>query len=162
MSSVGAIAIIVGAIVVSIGFATYMYSEYQPNFIEVESGQPVQVGPVVYNIESLGLHNGDKDTQPKGIFFQIQITAENLNSETTRMSGGQFYILDETDKKYRAIFGNFSDTDLLADRLEPNMPVTWMTQFDIPFEEEMKYRIGILPTKIQASSDIGIVCVQNC
>ena len=110
----------------------------------------------------LGLYDGDKETQPEGKFFQIQITAENLNSETTRMSGGQFYLLDETDKKYQAVFGNFSDTDLIADRLEQNRPVTWTTQFDIPFEEEMQYRIGILPTKIQESRDIGIICVHNC
>ena len=162
MAGIGIIVIIVGAIVGSMVFASYMYLEYQPNFIRVESGQPVQVGPVIYTIEPLGIHDGDFDTKPEGKFFQIQIYAENIDSEETRMSGGQFYLLDESDKKYQAVYGNFTDLDLLADKLQPNMPATWMTQFDIPHDEEMTYRIGILPTKVQASRDIGIVCVQNC
>jgi hypothetical protein len=78
------------------------------------------------------------------------------------MGGGQFYLLDESDKKFQPVYGNFTDMDLFADKLQPNMPVTWMTQFDIPYDEEMTYRIGILPTKVQASRDIGIICVQNC
>ena len=162
MASIVIIAIIVGMIVSSIGFASYMYLEYQPNFILAESGYPVQVGPVVYTIESLGTHEGDSATKPNGTFFQIQINAENLDSEDTRMSGGQFYLLDDADKKYIAVYGNFTDQDLLRDMLQQNMPVTWMTQFDIPYDEKMTYRIGVLPTKIQSSPDIGIICVQNC
>ena len=162
MAGIGIIVIIFGAIVGSMVFASYMYLEYQPNFILVESGQPVQVGPVMYTIEPLGIHDGDSDTKPEGKFFQIQIYAENLDSEETRMGGGQFYLLDESDKKYIAVYGNFTELDLIADRLQPNMPVTWITQFDIPYDEEMTYRIGILPTKIQSSKDIGIICVQNC
>jgi len=46
--------------------------------------------------------------------------------------------------------------------LEPNQPVSYTTQFDIPFDENKQYRIGILPTKEQASIDIGIICVTNC
>ncbi len=162
MASIAIIAIVIGVIVASIGFASFMYYQYQPNFIFVESGEPVQVGPVVYTIKPLGIHEGDSKTQADGEFFQIQINAENLDSEETRMSGGQFYLLDDADKKYIAVYGNFTEQDLLRDFLQPNMPVSWMTQFDIPYDEEMTYRIGILPTKIQSSRDIGIICVQNC
>ena len=162
MASRVIIAIIIGVIVGSMVFASYMYTEFQPNFKLVESGEPVQVGPVLYTIEPLGIFDGDSKTQPEGNFFQIQIIAENLDSEVTRMSGGQFYLLDESDKKFQAVFGNFSDIDLLAYHLEPNTPVTTMTQFDIPYDEESTYRIGILPTKIQSSRDIGIICVHNC
>jgi len=162
MASIAIIAIVIGVIIASIGFASFMYYQYQPNFILVESGEPVQVGPVVYIIEPLGIHEGDSKTQADGEFFQIQINAENLDSEETRMSGGQFYLLDDADKKYIAVYGNFTEQDLLRDFLQPNMPVSWMTQFDIPYDEEMTYRIGILPTKIQSSRDIGIICVQNC
>ena len=162
MASIGIIAIIVGVLVASMVFASYMYLQYQPNFILVESGYPVQVGPVLYTIEPLGTFDGDSVTKPNGTFFQIQINAENLGLEETRMSGGQFYLLDESDRKHIAVFGNFTELDLLADKLQPNMPVSWTTQFDIPYDEDMTYRIGILPTKIQASRDIGIICVQNC
>ncbi len=162
MASGLVIAIIIGVIVISMGFAFYMYLLYQPNFIEVQAGEPIQVGPVKYIVGYEGEHTGNKDTQPEGTFFKIRITAENLDSETTIMTGGQFFLLDESDKKYQAVYGKFSDEDLLTDLLELNVPVTWTTQFDIPYDEQEKYRIGILATKIQSSNDIGIVCVHNC
>ena len=162
MTSGLVIAVIIGVIVISIGFASYMYLLYQPNFIEVQAGEPIQVGPVKYIVGHEGEHSGNKDNRPEGTFFKIRLIAENLDSETTRMSGGQFFLLDESDKKYQAVYGKFSEEDLLSDQLEPNVPVTWTTQFDIPYDEQEKYRIGILPTKIQSSNDIGIVCVQNC
>lgn len=162
MASGLVIAIIIGVIVISMGFAFYMYLLYQPNFIEVQAGEPIQVGPVKYIVGYEGEHSGNKDTQPEGTFFKIRITAENLDSETTIMTGGQFFLLDESDKKYQAVYGKFSDEDLLTDLLELNVPVTWTTQFDIPYDEQEKYRIGILATKIQSSNDIGIVCVHNC
>jgi len=65
MAGIGIIAIITGVIIASIVFASYMYLEYQPNFILVGYGQPVQVGPVVYTIESLGTHEGDSNTKPE-------------------------------------------------------------------------------------------------
>lgn len=162
MASGLVIAIIIGVLVISMGFAFYMYLLYQPNFIEVQAGEPIQVGPVKYIVGYEGEHTGNKDTQPEGTFFKIRITAENLDSETTIMTGGQFFLLDESDKKYQAVYGKFSDEDLLTDLLELNVPVTWTTQFDIPYDEQEKYRIGILATKIQSSNDIGIVCVHNC
>lgn len=162
MASGLVIAIIIGVIVISMGFAFYMYLLYQPNFIEVQAGEPIQVGPVKYIVGYEGEHTGNKDTQPEGTFFKIRITAENLDSETTILTGGQFFLLDESDKKYQAVYGKFSDEDLLTDLLELNVPVTWTTQFDIPYDEQEKYRIGILATKIQSSNDIGIVCVHNC
>ncbi len=83
MTSHGTIGIIIAGIAASIAFGTYMYSEYQPNFIFVQAGQPVQVGPVVYTVEHIGQHQGDKDIKPEETFFQIRISAENVNSETT-------------------------------------------------------------------------------
>ena len=154
--------IIIAAIAASMVFATYMYSEYQPNFIAVQAGQSVQVGPVVYTVEHIGQHMGDKDIQPEEIFFQIRISAKNVGDTTTLLSGGQFYLLDENDKKYRAIYGEFSDEDLFNDDLKPDESIMRTTQFDILYDEEKSYRIGILPTKEQSSIDIGIVCVQNC
>ncbi len=162
MASGLVIAVIIGVIIFSMVFAFYMYLLYQPNFIEVQAGEPIQVGPVKYIVGYEGEHTGNKDTQPEGTFFKIRITAENLDSETTILTGGQFFLLDESDKKYQAVYGKFSDEDLLTDLLELNVPVTWTTQFDIPYDEQEKYRIGILATKIQSSNDIGIVCVQNC
>ena len=162
MTSFVIIGIIIAGIATSMVFATYMFNEYQPNFILVEAGQPVQVGPIIYTVEHLGMHEGDDDIKPNEIFFKINIIAENVGSTTTLLSGGQFYLLDKNDKKYRAVYGQFDSEDLYNDNLKPNESITRTTQFDIPFDEDMKYRIGILPTKEQSSKDIGIICVMNC
>ncbi len=162
MTSFATIGIIIAAIAASMLFSIYMYNEYQPNFILVEAGQPVQIGPVIYTVEHLGMHEGDDDIMPNEIFFKIKIIAENVGSTTTSLSGGQFYLLDKNDYKYRAVYGEFDNEDLYNDDLKPTESITRTTQFDIPFDEDMKYRIGILPTKEQSSKDIGIICVMNC
>ncbi len=162
MTSFVTIGIIIAVIAASMVFATYMFNEYQPNFILVEAGQPVQVGPIIYTVEHLGMHEGDDDIKPNEVFFKINIIAENVGATTTLLSGGQFYLLDKNDKKYRAVYGQFDSEDLYNDNLKPNESITRTTQFDIPFDEDMKYRIGILPTKEQSSKDIGIICVMNC
>lgn len=157
-----AIVVIGAAIVISIALALSFYVEFQPNFITVNGGEPVKVGPIKYTIEHIGQHDGDEKTKPENTFFQISIIAENEGTELSKMTGGQFYILDENDNKVQPVYGNFSENDLLTYMLEPNVPVSFTTQFDIPFNENKQYRIGILPTKEQSSRDIGIVCVTNC
>jgi len=158
----GVIVIFVAVIVISIGFTSYHYSLNQPNLVYAESGEPIQIGPVQYIITHIDEHKGNKDTRPEHTFFQIRIIAENMGTESTRMTGGQFYLIDENDKKYEAIFGEFSSEDLLDDIIFPNKSVSWTTQFDIPFDENAQYRILISPTKPQSSLDIGFVCVTNC
>ncbi len=162
MTSFATIGIIIAAIAASMLFASYMYYEYQPNFILVEAGQPVQVGPVIYTVEHLGMHEGDDDIKPNEIFFKIQIIAENVGSTTTSLGGKQIFLLDENDNKYRPVYGEFDKEDLYNDNLKPNESITRTTQFDIPFDDDMKYRIAIWPTKEQSSMDIGIICVMNC
>ena len=152
----------IGGIIISIIIAIYFYDQYQPNFVYSEPGNPIKVGPVQYIVEYDGTHEGDEDTIPENTFVKIRIKATNLGEEETRMSGGQFYILDENNKKTQPVFGEFSKEDLLDDYLQPNKEVTWTTQFDIPFDEGKQYKIGILPTKQQSSLDIGIVCILNC
>ena len=161
MAKVGLVAVI-AVVVISISLALYYYDEFQPNFIHVSAGDPIQVGPVRYVIEYDGTHEGSEEVTPDDIFVKIRIKATNLGEEETRMSGGQFYIIDEHDAKTQPIFGEFSDEDLFDYYLQPNKESTWTTQFDVPFDEGKQYRIGVLPTKLQSSTDIGIVCLLNC
>ena len=161
MIKAGAV-IAIAAILVSIAIAMYFYNEYQPNFVYGEAGEPIQVGPVKYIVEYDGTHEGDEDTVPENIFVKIRIKATNLSDEETRMSGGQFYIIDENNEKTQPVYGDFSDEDLLDYYLEPNKESTWTTQFDVPFDESKEYKIGIRPTKVQASLDTAIICLLNC
>ena len=161
MIRLGAI-IMISAIMVSIGIAMYFYVEYRPNFLYANAGEPVQVGQVRYIVDYEGTHEGDKDTKPENIFVKIGIKATNLGEEETRMSGGQFYIIDENGTTAQPVYGNFSDQDLLDYYLQPNKESTWTTQFDVPFDEGKQYEIGIRPTKDQSSLDAAMICLLNC
>jgi hypothetical protein len=46
----------------------------------------------------------------------------------------------------------------------PNSSITVTTQFDIPYDEEMKYTVGIIPDRfgLQDSQERGFVCIKNC
>ena len=156
------IIIVIGAIVTSMGVAMYVYSQYQTNYIEVNTGEPIIVGPVEYTIFFEGTHEGNKDSKPENTFVKIRINAKNISDEKTRISGGQFYLIDEKQQKHEAVFGAFSSEDLLDDWLEPSKLVSWTTQFDVPYNDGKKISIIIKPTKQQTTVDVGRVCIQNC
>ena len=87
----------------------YMYTQYQVNFITVNAGEPVTVGPVQYLVTFEGTHQGNKETQPENTFVKIRIEAKNISQEITRMSGIQFYLIDEREQKHEAVYGGFSE-----------------------------------------------------
>jgi hypothetical protein len=78
------------------------------------------------------------------------------------MSGGQFHLIDEKRPDHEAVYGAFSPEDLIDDYLEPGKPVSWTTQFDVPYDEEEQYKILIRPTKQQETLDTAIICITNC
>lgn len=161
MAGIGAV-IVVGGIIISMAVAMYMYTQYQTNFIEAGAGEYVVVGPVQYSVAFDGTHMGNKENTPKDTFVKIRIDAENISDEKTRMSGGQFYLVDEKGQNHRAAYGGFSTTDLIEDVLEPGKPVSWTTQFDVPYDEEAQYKVVIRPTKQQATVDTARICITNC
>jgi len=154
--------IVIGAIIASIVFANYMYTQYTTNYIEAVAGTPIIVGPVEYTIIFEGTHEGSKDVTPENTFVKIGITAKNISDKTTVISGGQFYIVDEKDQKHKAVFGEFSPKDLFLEALEPNKPIERTTQFDIPFDKDKQYKIIIRPQKDQSTVDTAVVCITNC
>ena len=154
--------IVLGAIIGSMVLANYMYTQYQTNFIEVNEGEIVVVGPVEYIVTFEGTHEGDKETQPENTFLKIGITAKNISEENTVMSGGQFFLIDEKDQKHKAVFGEFSSKDLWLVGLEPNKSMEVTTQFDIPYDEDENYKIVIRPQKEQSTVDTASICLTNC
>lgn len=142
--------------------AIYMYTQYQTNFIQVQSGELVTVGPVQYSVIFDGTHQGNKETQPENTFVKIRINAKNTSQDKQRLSGGQFYLIDENDQKHEAIYGDFSPEDLIDDVLEPGESATWTTQFDVPYDGQKQYDIVIRPTKQQSTVDTALICLTNC
>jgi hypothetical protein len=161
MASMG-IFIVIGAIIASMIVAMYTYYEYQPNLVTAKAGEPVIVGPVEYTISFEGTHEGNKDTKPENTFVKIRINAKNISDEKTRMSGGQFYLVDEKQQKHQAVYGKFSSEDLLEDWIEPGKKASWTTQFDVPYDEEKRFSVTVKPTKQQSTVDVANVCIANC
>ncbi|MDH3313401.1 MAG: DUF4352 domain-containing protein [Nitrosopumilus sp.] len=161
MARMGVI-IVIGAIIASMVVANYMYTQYTTNYIESTAGKPIIVGPVEYIITFEGTHEGSKEVAPENTFVKIGITAKNISDEKTIISGGQFYIVDDKEQKHEAVYGEFSSKDLFLEALEPNKPIERTTQFDIPFDEEKKYKIIIRPQKDQSTVDTAVVCITNC
>jgi len=150
--------IVIGAIIISMGAAMYTYTQNQTNFITANVGESVIVGPVEYTISFDGTSKGNKETIPENTFVKIKITAKNISEEKTGLSGGQFYLMDEKQKKYLPADGGFSAETLL----EPNKPVTVTTQFDVPYDDLKQYKVLIRPTKQQTTSDTALICIINC
>ena len=155
--------------------------------ITEESGDSVTVNNVEFNIRHIGNYESLEKTEEykelektqaikglatseiaEGVYFQIQITAHNIGAETVRFSGGQFYLFDINQEKYDAIFIGYVGSDIIEELsrvdLLPGSSVTVTTQFDIPYDEEMKYTVGILPDRfgLQESQERGFVCIKNC
>ena len=154
--------IVIGAIIGSMVLANFVYTQYQTNFIETNAGELVVVGPVEYIVTFEGTHEGSKEVKPENTFVKIGITAKNTGNEKTLLSGGQFYLVDQKNQNHKAVFGEFSSKDLWLEWLEPNKPIEVSTQFDIPFDEEIIYKIIIRSQKEQSTTDTASVCLINC
>ena len=156
------IVIVVGAIIASIVIANFAYTQYQTNYIETTVGETVKVGPVEYIITFEGTHEGSKEVKPENTFVMIGIFAENISEDKTVISGGQFYIVDEKNQKHKAVYGPFSSKELGLEGLDPGKPIERTTQFDIPFDEDIQYKIIIRPQKDQVTTDTASICITNC
>ena len=85
-----------------------------------------------------------------------------------RITGGQFFLYDIDQEKYDAVFIGYADSgdieELSMVDLLPNSSITVTTQFDIPYDDEMKYSIGIIRDRfgLQDSQERGFICIKNC
>ena len=179
--------IMLGIVVGSICISLSLFLDERLVDITEESGDSVIVNNVEFNISYIGNYESLEKTEEykelektqaikglatseiaEGVYFQIQITAHNIGAETVRFSGGQFYLFDINQEKYDAIFIGYAGSDIIEELsridLLPGSSVTVTTQFDIPYDEEMKYTVGILPDRfgLQESQERGFVCIKNC
>jgi len=179
--------IMLGIVVGSICISLSLFLDERLIDITEESGDAVTVNNVEFNISYIGNYESLEKTEEykelektqvvKGlatseiaeeVYFQIQITAHNIGAETVRFTGGQFYLFDINQEKYDAIFIGYAGSDIIEELsridLLPGRSVTVTTHFDIPYDEEMKYTVGILPDRfgLQESEERGFVCIKNC
>jgi len=179
--------IMLGIVVGSICVSMYLFLDNQVVNVTEESGDSITMGNVEFYVSYIGNHELLEKTKEyaeiektqetkgiatsemaEGVYFQIQITAHNIGTETVRFTGGQFHLYDIDNTKYDAVFIGYADSgnieELSVVDLLPNGSVTVTTQFDIPYDDEMKYSVGIIPNRfgLQDSQERGFVCIQNC
>ncbi len=175
--------VILGLVIGSISVSMFIFTDNLTVDVTSESGGIIQVGDVEFDIQyvsnyeilekkseylefekNLVIKGIATSETPDGIYFQIQITAHNMSTETIRITGGQFHLYDSDNTKYNAVFIGYGDDELSLIDLEPNNSVTLTTQFDIPYDDQMEYSVGIIPDRygLQDYQERGFVCVKNC
>ena len=92
------------------------------------------------------------------------MTAENKGDEIVRLTGGQLHLYDDSNKRFSPVFIGYGETELSLVDLEPQKAVTLTTQFDIEYDEEMQYRVGIVPNRhgMDGTQEIAFICIKNC
>ena len=179
--------IMLGIVVGSICVSMYLFLDNQVVNVTEESGDAITMGDVEFYVSYIGNHellekNKEYAEMEKtqagkglatseiaeGVYYQIEITAHNIGSETVRFTGGQFYLFDNNKIKYEAAYIGYDTSDgteeLSVVDLLPNGSITVTTQFDIPYDDEMKYSVGIIPDRfgLQDAQERGFICIQNC
>ena len=178
--------IVIGAIFTAIAISFYFYSDEVLTDVKVSSfGEPVQVGTVMFDVQYVanfdylektkefklaekaevdrGLIEASNE-KPVHTYFQIQVTAENKGNKNVRFTGGQLHLYDESNKRYSPIFVGYGGNELSLIDLQPQKAVTLTTQFDIEYDEEMQYRVGIVPNRhgMEGTQEIAFICIKNC
>ena len=179
--------IMLGIVVGSICISMYLFLDDRYVDITGESYDTITVGGVEFYVNHIGNYEILEKTKEyteiektqaikgiatseiaEGVYFQIQITAQNIGTETVRFTGGQFHLYDIDKTKYDAVFIGYADSggieELSVVDLLPNGSITVTTQFDIPYDDEMKYTVGIIPNRfgLQDSQERGFICIKNC
>ena len=175
--------VLLGVVIGSITVSMFWFMDNLTIGVTSESGEPVQVGDIKFDVQFVSYYEilekkseyieFEKDLvtkgissseTPDGIYFQIQITAHNMGTEAVRITGGQFHLFDTNNTKYDAVFIGYGEGELSLIDLEPNSSITVTTQFDIPYDDQMEYRVGIIPDRygLQDYQERGFVCVKNC
>ena len=175
--------VILGVVIGSVSVSMLLFVDNLTIDVTSESGEHVQVGDIKFDVQFVSYYEilekkseyieFEKDLvtkgissseTPDGIYFQIQITAHNMGTEAVRITGGQFHLFDTNNTKYDAVFIGYGEGELSLIDLEPNSSITVTTQFDIPYDDQMEYRVGIIPDRygLQDYQERGFVCVKNC
>ena len=185
MVRIGGIIVVVGIIAV-FAVSFHFYSFEVLTDVKVSSfGEPVQVGDILFDVQYVanfeflektkefklaekaeidrGLIEASNE-KPTHTYFQIQVTAENKGNEIVRLTGGQLHLYDDSNTRFSPTFVGYGETELSIVDLEPQKAVTLTTQFDIEYDEEMQYRVGIVPNRhgMDGTQEIAFICIKNC
>ena len=133
-----------------------------PSKSMAQIGQIVEVAGIAYKVrDSPTTSEGTYFVRPDGIYFKIPVTIENLRKQTASVSIDNFLLIDEMEREYDAVFKLLTDS-LGFEDVQPNLPINRSVIFDIPYDENLEYKLLIKPDLFEVSSDEAIICIKNC
>ena len=106
---------------------------------------------------------GDTSKRPDGIYYRIPLKMENLGEQQKSVFRDQFTLIDSKNREYKTDeYWFYYVEDLVGgEGLSFNFPIERGIYFDIPYDEELQYKLKIKPWgKISFSYEI--ICVENC
>jgi len=105
----------------------------------------------------------DLSKRPDGIYYRIPLKIENLVKEQKSVFHDQFTLIDSKNREYKVddYWVDYINDLVGGEGLSFNFPIERGIYFDIPYDEELQYKLKIKPWgKISFSYEI--ICVENC
>ena len=105
----------------------------------------------------------DLSKKPDGIYYRISLKIENLVKEQKSVFNDQFTLIDSKNREYEVddYWLDYNKDLVGGEGLSFNFPIERGIYFDIPYDEELQYKLKIEPWgKISFSYEI--ICVENC
>jgi len=106
---------------------------------------------------------GDTTKKPDGIYYRVSLKMENLGKGQKSVFNSQFILIDSKNREYETdrYWSSYIEDLVGGEGLSFNFPIERGIYFDIPYDEELQYKLKIKPWgKISFSYEI--ICVENC
>jgi len=127
-------------------------------------GEKVTLDGISYMvIDSPTRTTGDASKKPDGIYYRIPLKMENLGKQQKSVFRDQFTLIDSKNREYKTdkYWSDYINDLVGGEGLSFNFPIERGIYFDIPYNEELQYKLKIKPWgKISFSYEI--ICVENC
>jgi len=129
-----------------------------------EIGEKITLDGISYMVtESPTKTTGNTSKRPDGIYYRIPLKMENLGKQQKSVFLDQFTLIDSKNREYKTdeYWSDYVKDLIGGEGLSFNFPIERGIYFDIPYDEELQYKLKIKPWgKISFSYEI--ICVENC
>jgi len=126
-------------------------------------GETIMMNDIVYKVTGEPrFWNGDYFNNPAGIYYRVPIQIENFEKTQQEIRNHQFTLIDEKDREFPIEYlGATGNAIMPWEELNPNLPKKFSLYFDVPYDENLQYRLEISSHK-KLSFDTIEICVENC
>ena len=127
-------------------------------------GDKVTLDGISYMVtESPTQTTGNTSKKPDGVYYRVPLKMENLVKQQKSVFRDQFTLVDSKNREYKTdkYWSDYVKDLVGGEGLSFNFPIERGIYFDIPYDEELQYKLKIKPWgKISFSYEI--ICIENC